>query len=115
MVAGGRAPRSIPSTSRARSTRLRRRLVERPRTTCGASRCAGAPSIAVGVLFALEPDRRSRSLGLLLGAYLVYFGSGRAALLLERRDTAAAEGTRGAGASFARAALAGVVVAAATS
>jgi hypothetical protein len=72
------------------ATRLRRRLTQRPRT--GAAKALRATAaIGVGFLVALEPQLALGVVGLLAGAYLIYFGTGELLLMLQPRDRPAEE------------------------
>jgi hypothetical protein len=65
--------------------RLRRRLTERPQGTVGRA-ARGLAAVAAGLLFVFDWQFAFAVLGLLIGAYLVYFGAGELLLLLQAPD-----------------------------
>lgn len=106
LVVAGAAAVLDPERTEDPATRLRRRLTERPKTTAGRALRA-VITIAAGFLVALEPDFTLAVLGLLVGAYLVYVGTGELLLLLQPRG-APAEQERARKRAFA---LTGIVAA----
>jgi len=64
---------------------VRRHMLQRPSST-PARAARGAAAVAAGLIVALLPELSLRIAGLLLGAYLVFLGSGELLLLLQRRD-----------------------------
>jgi hypothetical protein len=68
--------------------RFRRRLSKRPQSTRGRV-ARGLAAIAVGLLFVFDWEFAFSVVGLLIGAYLVYFGAGELLLLLQAPDEGA--------------------------
>jgi hypothetical protein len=87
LVAGAAAALD-PERAEDPVTRLRRRLAERPQST-GGRVARGLAAIAVGLLFVFDWQFAFSVVGLLVGAYLVYFGSGELLLLLQSPEEAA--------------------------
>ena len=113
LVVAGAAAALDPERTEDPVVRLRRRLAERPRTTAGRV-LRGVAAIAAGFLLALDADQAVTIIGLLAGAYLVYFGAGELLLLLQPPETVPGEGRDRRKRELARAGLiAGAVVAAA--
>jgi hypothetical protein len=111
LVVAGAAAALDPVRTEDPVTRLRRRLTERPRTT-GGRVLRGTAAIALGFLFVLETDQVVAIAGLLLGAHLIYFGSGELLQLLQPPETVPGEGERRRRRELGRAAIvAGAVVA----
>jgi hypothetical protein len=95
------------------TVRLRARVTRRPATTWGLA-LRGVLVIAAGLFVALEPDLALRLIALLIGAWLVYFGSTELLSLLQPAgvgDTEDQERMRRR--TFARTGIAGALAAAA--
>ncbi len=113
LVVAGAAAALDPERTEDPVVRLRRRLAERPRTTAGRV-LRGVAAIAAGLLLALDADQAVTIIGLLAGAYLVYFGAGELLLLLQPPEPVPGEGRVRRKRELARAGMiAGAVVAAA--
>ncbi|MCD6014519.1 MAG: hypothetical protein K0R88_603 [Solirubrobacterales bacterium] len=113
LVVAGAAAALDPERTEDPVMRVRRRLTERPRTTAGRV-LRGVAAIAAGFLLALDADQAVAIIGLLAGAYLVYFGAGELLLLLQPPETVPGEGRVRRKRELARAGLiAGAVVVAA--
>jgi len=112
LVVAGAAAALDPVRTEDPVTRLRRRLVERPRTTSGRV-IRGAAAIALGFLFVLDTEQVVAILGLLIGAHLVFFGSSELLLLLQPPETVPGEGERKRRREFARAGIVAAAVVAA--
>jgi hypothetical protein len=111
LIVAGAAAALDPVRTEDPVTRLRRRLVERPHTAWGQV-LRGAAAIALGFLFVLETDQVVAIAGLLLGAHLIYFGTGELLLLLQPPETVPGEGKQRRRRELGRAAIvAGAVVA----
>jgi hypothetical protein len=81
LVAGAAAALD-PERAEDPVARLRRRLTERPQST-GWRVARGLAAIGVGLLFVFDWQFAFAVVGLLVGAYLVYFGAGELLLLLQ--------------------------------
>jgi hypothetical protein len=92
-LVAGAAAALAPERAEDPVTRLRRRLSQRPESTGGRA-ARGLAAIAAGLVFAFDWQFAFSVVGLLVGAYLVYFGSGELLLLLQAPD----EGVERAGA-----------------
>jgi hypothetical protein len=87
LVAGAAAALD-PERAEDPVARLRRRLIQRPEST-GGRVARGLAAIAVGLVFVFDWQFAFSVVGLLIGAYLVYFGSGELLLLLQAPDEGA--------------------------
>lgn len=93
VVIAGAAAALDPSDVEAPAARLRRGLLTRPqRTWLRALR--GAALLVVGVVIALEPTLALRVGAIVVGAYLVFAGTGELLVLLGRRGEAPARAER---------------------
>ncbi len=88
LVAGAAAALD-PERAEDPVVRFRRRLSERPRST-GGRIARGLAAIGAGLLFVFDWQFAFSVVGLLVGAYLVYFGSGELLLLLQAPEEGAA-------------------------
>jgi hypothetical protein len=113
LVMAGAAAVLDPERTEDPAARLRRRLLERPRSNAGRA-LRGAGAIALGFFVALEPSLALQLVALLGGAYLVFFGTGELLMLLQPRDVGVAEGARTRRRALATAGLAGLAIVAAT-
>jgi hypothetical protein len=90
IVVAGAAATLDPSEMRSPSQRLRDRVARPPATMLGrALRALGA--VAAGFLVAFEPDLAVELIGLLFGAYLVFWGVGELLEMLEGSHAQAAD------------------------
>jgi hypothetical protein len=85
IVVAGAAATLDPEQLESPSQRLRKRLTRTPRTTLGKVARAIA-AIAAGFAIAFEPDLAVEVIGLLVGAYLVFWGAGELLVMLEGPD-----------------------------
>ena len=87
LVAGAAAALD-PERAEDPVARLRRRVSQRP-ASAGGQVARGLAAIAVGLVFVFDWQFAFSVVGLLIGAYLVYFGSGELLLLLQAPDEGA--------------------------
>ncbi|MBD0282614.1 MAG: hypothetical protein ICV69_10540 [Thermoleophilaceae bacterium] len=112
LVVAGAAAALDPSDIESPTIRLRRRLVERPRTTAGRV-LRGVAALALGVFVVLEPALALQVAAIVAGAYLVFFGTAELLALLQRREVSPAAGERGRRRAFAIAGATGAACVAA--
>ncbi len=97
LVVGAAAAALDPDDVEEPVTRLRRRLFDRPATTRGRA-LRGVAALALGILVVLNPTLALQVGAVILGAFLVFYGTSEILVLLQRggaaASTEAAEGGR---------------------
>ena len=112
LVVGAAAAALDPEDVEGPVRRMRDRLLQPPRTRAWRA-VRGAGAMGLGILVVLEPMLSLRLAAIGAGALLVFFGAGELLALLGRPGRTAAEAEHTRRRAFARAGLAGTLVAAA--
>jgi uncharacterized membrane protein HdeD (DUF308 family) len=109
VVVAGAAAALAPDALEQPTQRLRRRLLERPRS--GAGRVLrGVAALAFGVFVVLEPALALEVAAIAVGAYLVFYGATELLVMLQRRGETAAEARQTRRRALVTAGVSGVLV-----